>query len=106
MGFRRASSRNPATVQAEIVLKLVAYNLTRLWAAEARRARGRRFRLHACSTIAELAQGRFGRGRSGASGTAHPVSVSGAPDDAHTPLSLFLLIAFSLGSGWFGSTSM
>lgn len=37
MGFRRASSRHPATVQAEIVLKILAYNLTRLWAADAAR---------------------------------------------------------------------
>ena len=34
MGFRRVSSRHPATVPAEIVLKLLAYNLTRLWAAD------------------------------------------------------------------------
>lgn len=37
MGFRRVSSRHPATVQAEIVLKILAYNLTRLWAADAAR---------------------------------------------------------------------
>lgn len=37
MGFRRASSRNPATTQAEIVMKILAYNLTRLWAADASR---------------------------------------------------------------------
>lgn len=30
MGFRRASSRNAATVHAEILLKILAYNLTRL----------------------------------------------------------------------------
>ena len=37
MGFRRVSSRHRATVQAEIVLKVLAYNLTRLWAADAAR---------------------------------------------------------------------
>lgn len=35
MGFRRVSSRLRATSQAEIVLKVLAYNLTRLWAADA-----------------------------------------------------------------------
>jgi transposase len=35
MGFRRVSSRHPGTTQAETVLKLVAYNLSRLWAADA-----------------------------------------------------------------------
>ncbi len=35
MGFRRVSSRLRATSQAEIALKVLAYNLTRLWAADA-----------------------------------------------------------------------
>lgn len=35
MGFRRASSRHPGTTQSETVLKLVAYNLSRLWVADA-----------------------------------------------------------------------
>lgn len=34
MGFRRVSSRLPATSQSEIVLKILAYNVTRLWAAD------------------------------------------------------------------------
>lgn len=33
MGFRRVSSRHPATVQSEQILKILAYNLTRYWAA-------------------------------------------------------------------------
>lgn len=37
MGFRRVSSRHRATVQAEIVMKILAYNLTRLWVADAKK---------------------------------------------------------------------
>lgn len=37
MGYRRASSRHPETIVAEVLLKVLAHNVSRLLAAEARR---------------------------------------------------------------------
>ncbi len=39
MGFRRVNSRHPATVQTELIMKILAYNLTRLWAAETKKGK-------------------------------------------------------------------
>ena len=33
MGFRRSSSRHPTTIVAEVLLKIVAHNLSRITAA-------------------------------------------------------------------------
>ncbi len=40
MQYRRVSSRHPATVQAEVVLKVLVYKQSRIWAMEARAAKG------------------------------------------------------------------
>lgn len=40
MQYRRVSSRHTATVQAEVVLKVLVYNQSRIWAMEARAAKG------------------------------------------------------------------
>lgn len=53
MGFTRASSRMTKTVYAEVLLKAIAYNITRLLAAVARRASLRVVGLEFVVTAAE-----------------------------------------------------